>query len=298
MILCPNGHENADGTTYCPTCKVYIDSSAPHVPEPTPLPPLPDAKPLLPTVSLDPARLATAPGVAVDISIRIVNPGPAAEFAVSVAGPASPWASVSPLTLAIEGRGEGVVGLRFEPPTRAEGIVGTVPFRVNVTPLASPADAVSADGTIAVEAAPLQTTIVKAALEPVTSEGRRDADHAIGVWNQTGDPVRVELSSNDDTGFLAFLIEPSGLSIGGGGAASAQLTVRARKRLIFRGKRLRPFHVTVTANGSQLLLDGGMLQRRFIPWWAVPFVVLLGAVLVLAALLIVIIIIIVISANT
>jgi hypothetical protein len=131
---------------------------------------------------------------------------------------------------------------------------------------------------------------VQAALEPVTSEGRRDAEHFVGVWNLTQSPMRADLSSGDDTGFLAFEIEPSTLLIGAGGASSAQLTVRARKRMIFRGKRLRPFHVTVAADGTQVRIEGAMLQRRFVPWWALPFAGAAAIIVTLAVLLVILII--------
>jgi hypothetical protein len=295
MILCPNGHENPEGTTYCHTCKTYIDSSAPHVPEP-PVVPEPTPTPAAPVVSLEPVALSALAGQEATTTIRISNAGASGEFAIAVAGPAAPWAAVSPLVLSLAQGAEGVVSLRFVPPKTPEIVVGTIPFRVNVTPTASPADAVSVDGVIEV-AAPAATATVQAALEPVTSEGRRDAEHVVGVWNLTQSPVRADLSSGDDTGFLAFEIEPSTLTIGAGGASSAQLTVRARKRVIFRGKRLRPFHVAVAADGTQLRIEGAMLQRRFVPWWAVPFAGAFALVVTLAVLLVLAVIVIVIVAN-
>ncbi len=227
--------------------------------------------------------------------IRIRNPATAPDdFVVEVTGAAAAWSSVIPWTSPIGPGAEAIVSVAFRPPASSGMAAGTMPFGVNVTPTRAPGGAVSAEGTLEVRLAEV-APVLQASLDPVNSEGRTHVEHVLSVWNPTQNAVQAELSATDEAGFLAFDFEPSTLLVSAGGGASAQLRVRPRKRIVFRRKKVRPFRALVTADGSQLRLEGSMLQRRYIPLWAMPIFGASLLVLIAAALVVILAIVVIVS---
>lgn len=148
MIKCPRGHENPDGVTYCqePACHLYIDSSEQH-PEPEPF----SMKFL--SVSLSTTTPVVTAGTEGSVQVAIANAGDVAGSAtVAARGPA--WISVAPAELTVEPGAKAHAELRFAPPATIE-VLETVPFEVEVTAPADPADTIAADGVLTVEPAPV-----------------------------------------------------------------------------------------------------------------------------------------------
>ena len=101
MILCPNGHENPDGSTYCghPGCNLYIDPNAPPAPAPVE-PGQPE-----PLVSLSPPSLEVAAGGEASFQVLLESRAATPEsYEVKVTGEAATWATLDPPSLELEQR--------------------------------------------------------------------------------------------------------------------------------------------------------------------------------------------------
>ena len=167
MVLCKNGHPNPEGATYCSVCHVYIDLSAPTVPEPPPDPeppppkppppePEPEPPPPLPRaeepmVTLSAAYLTVTAGSRISAEIDIANTGEVDdEYVIEVQGAAAPWTSVEPWKLALSPGAADTAQLIFNPVSSAAP--GTaVPFELRVTSRQLPDQPVVLAGSVEVQ---------------------------------------------------------------------------------------------------------------------------------------------------
>jgi hypothetical protein len=289
MILCPNGHENQDGATYCVVCKIYIDSTVVAPPPPPPPAPPPDETPAPPAVELTPELLTVAPGGEGVCDLRVETSGAADDYSVAVGGPLATWASVVPAEVSAVAGVPGVARVLVRVPAAAAP--GTMPFEVTAVSQRDPALRASATGMLEVKAPEAPPPLV-ATLEPAVAEGRVSARGVVSVSNPASAPVQVRLSATESEGFLAFDIDPSELRIDPGGTASAEVRIRARRRSFVRGERSRRYQLLVVPEGrSTVGIDGTFVQRRYLPLVLVPVAGLLLVVVAVAALIVLAIII-------
>jgi hypothetical protein len=292
MILCRNGHENQDGATYCVVCKIYIDSTI--EPPPPPIPPEPPRQlpPTIPLVRLTPDLLTVIPGGEGVSDLRIENVGTADEYSIEVEGPMASWASVVPAQLAAAAGASGAVRVIFRLPSAAA--TGTMPFEVTVVSRRDPDVRASAPGMLEISV-PESPPPLSAGLEPTISRGRVSARCLVSVRNPASAPVHVKLSVSEAEGFLAFDIDPSEMRVDPGGTATADLRVRARRRLLVRGERPRLYQVLIVPEGGTAVsIDGTFVQKRYLPLVLVPVAGFMLITVTIATLIVLLIIVLVV----
>ena len=85
------------------------------------------------SASLNPSKVAVAPGGQAEAELRVRNTGGVVdEFTVEVLGEAAPWATAAPESVSLFPGGEATVHLLFRPQVVAGGPAGSVPFGVRV----------------------------------------------------------------------------------------------------------------------------------------------------------------------
>jgi hypothetical protein len=276
VILCPNGHENPAGTTYCAQCFAYIDASAPTV-EPPLKPDQPE-----PLVSLSPPSLAVAPGGEGSCEVLLESRAETSEhYDIELTGEAASWAVVDPASVELAPAGTGAARVTFRPAaSMAPG--GELPFVVKVASRERPEAPALVPGRIQVGAgvsAPAPSHVSMPALSvqlrPETSKGRSRAEHMLIVQNLGAHSVTSEPAVTGSDSGIAITFDPPSAAVPAGGTVAMRVRVRPREGLWF-GRREHPFRL-LAADGAEVA--GIMVQRPRVPvWLALALVLVLGAI--------------------
>ena len=288
MILCKNGHENPDGSTYCRVCRAYIDTTVkpvepePVVPSPDPQPKPPPAQPL---VALSQTSPTVTAGGSASLELRVQNPGAAAEeYILEVGGTVGTWSTVEPFSLSLAPGASGASLVTFRPDSSTPA--GAMPFEITVSSQSPGGARVSVQGVLgiaAISAAPA----LAGALSPSEARGRTSAEHTLTLANHTDMPVTATLSAGDPEGFLAFDVDPTTVTVGPAGEIAARVRVRARKRSFLRRERRRHFQLLVVPEAtSSFAVEGVFVQQRYVPLLLMPLAGVMLLVVVFASLVV------------
>jgi hypothetical protein len=251
VILCPQGHPNPNGTTYCAECKQYIDTTTAPVEPPT------EVLPPEPLVSLSQPLLSARVGSEATCEVLIEGDVAVAKrYSIEISGDAAAFASVDPSSVDVAPRTVAVVQLTFRPVAPAAA-GGELSYVVTVAPSDRPEVPRLVMGRIeltpAVAAASLQ-------LRPQTSRGRGGAQHLLIVQNLGPEPMTAKPRADPlDSAAIAF--QPPTVAVPAGGTATVQVRIRPHEELWF-GKNEHPFRVSV---GDQAEAAGVMIQRPRVP---------------------------------
>jgi hypothetical protein len=292
VILCPNGHENPDGSTYCghPGCNLYIDASAPTAParvepgQPEPL------------VSLSPPSLEVAAGEEASFQVLLESRAATPElYEIEVTGQAAAWATLDPRSLDLAPAATGVARLTLRPPPEAPP-GDQLSFEITAASGERPETARSVPGLLQIASpAPPPTPppvptpaptppppapeppppALSAQLQPETSKGRAGAEHKLIVQNLGATPLTSEPVAVDSNAGVAIAFEPPSAMVPPGGTMAVDVNVRPlRARWI--GSRTHPFRILV---GPDVEVAGAMVQRPRVPTWlALGLVVIVGVI--------------------
>jgi hypothetical protein len=280
VILCPNGHENPDGTTYCSQCFSYIDASAPTV-EPPLQPDQPE-----PLVSLSPPSLAVPPGGEGSCDVLLESRAETSEhYDVEITGEAASWAAVDPASLELAPAAVGAARLTFRPPASAVP-GGEFPYAVKVASRERPEAPALVSGRlqlgspVSAPAPPgVSTPALAVQLRPETSKGRTGAEHVLIVQNLSADTVTSEPTAVIPDSGVAIAFDPPSAAVPAGGTVAIRVRVRPRETL-WLGRRDHAFRVLVAHDAE---VTGVMVQRPRVPvWLAVVPVLAVGAVAAVA----------------
>ena len=258
MILCPQGHPNPNGTTYCAECKQYIDATTAPAEPPT------EVLPAEPLVSLSQPSLSARVGSEATCEVLIEGDvAVAKQYTVEISGDAAPFASVDPSSIEVAPGTVAVVLLTFRPvASGAEG--GELSYVVRVAPSDRPEaprlvmGRIELDPAVAVEAPSLSMQ-----LRPQTSRGRGGAEHLLIVQNLGAEPMTAEPTAMGPGDSVAIAIEPPAVAVPAGGTATMRVRIRPREMLWF-GKREHPFRVLA---GPDAEAAGVMIQRPRVAVW-------------------------------
>ncbi len=208
--------------------------------------------------------LKIPPGNAQTINLGLSNTGGVAiDLELDVKGPPESWLTFTPgesLTLA---PGEAnPVALAVSIPAQAP--LGYYPLAILVQGVDDPA--LSARINLMLEV--IKPGDVMIALSPAQVEGEMGGQFNV-LLNQTGlTPVTVNLSGNDNSGWLNYSFSPPNLTIPAGGKASSRLTVEARQSLTEVEARSVSFVVSASsADGVTAVAtaQGSLVQTRAAP---------------------------------
>src|SRR4051794_23314290 len=164
-----------------------------------------------PILTLEPTRLAVAPGGQVAFALTVHNPGTVVEgYDLDVVSTTPlPWVSVTPTTLSVYPQQEATAVVTFSPPAGPGAPGGTVPFGVRARSQVDPAASGVVEGDLDVEA----VSGLQAMLTPITSSGRWSGRHTVRVSNWGNAPARLRLVASDPDQALGFFVSPDVLEV-------------------------------------------------------------------------------------
>jgi hypothetical protein len=273
VILCPNGHQNEDGASFCSVCHAYLGwegGAPPGHTTGTAEAPTPGV-----SVSLERDRSPVEPGDEATCAFTVRNTGTIVDQYACVLDAPIPWVVVEPSSVSLlpDAQTSGVV--RFRPPRSTEPRAGANPFKLRVVSSVDAAVSAYASGVADVAS----FVDVSTAMVPRTSAGSRAAQHSVSLVNRGNDKADVELSASDQEGQLALDVVPAAVSIDPGAQASAKLQARPKPILLGRPRR-HAFQLLVAVNGAPFgQVDGAMMQEPILPSWLIAlFAVIVGLI--------------------
>lgn len=200
-----------------------------------------------PVVRIQPSRVTASPGGTSRAVVTIASLGHLVErFRLEVVGDqVIGWTTISPSEIPVYPETDATATILFSPPV--DGVTaGVFPFGVRISSVLDGESAVLAEAEVEIE----RVIAVAMTLTPVNSTGRFGARHSVDVSNTGNAPVRLRLAARDPDQCLTLVLMPEVIEVASGGAASAQLSVRARG-LSFRGaENRRPFRVVGELDGG------------------------------------------------
>jgi hypothetical protein len=235
--------------------------------------------------TLNPVRLSVAPGGEAHADISVKNIGQVVDaFTLQVLGDAAGWTACEPRAISLLPGQDGTARIMIRPPLSPDLPYGPVPFAVRVASTEDPPGSVVEEGLLDVGGMPQVT----ADLSPRTgrSRGMRASRHRIAVDNYGNAPALIALAGTDDADTVEVTVRPPELEVAPGGAALADVRVRARRRF-WRGPAVtHRFQVTaLPPGGDPIRTDGSLLQEAALPSWLPKAIALTLAAAVAAAAL-------------
>ena len=231
--------------------------------------------------SLVPRTVVVGPDEAGGCEIHVRNTGSSAgDFTVHVTGEAAAWVSVFPRSITVGPGSEGIARLVVSVPPSSSLGGRSVPFEVRVVSEGDAGDGdLSAVAQGTVELAPSHAVSVD--LTPRSSRSRGSAQHVLRLENRGTSPVTATLRATEADHLLHLAVQPPTLSADPGGAASAKVTVRPRRRILRPGhSRACPFEVVAEPQGAEPVSAEGVFHQQPVLARGVP--AMLAGVLVLA----------------
>lgn len=222
--------------------------------------------------------LAVEPGRQTTCELSLSNTGTIVEqFSIMMLGDAVEWVRADPPVVSMFPGAQQTVTLHFAPPRDSTIPAGEVPFAVKIIPSNEPEESVTEEGVIAVGA----FNDVGAELLPRNPAGRVSGRQRLAVDSRGNVPLPVQVTARDASDALQFKFRPPRLTTTPGAAHFIKIRIKPRHRFWKGHNQLKPYQVTVNAEGERpLVLDGQFTQRAVLPKW-VYAVVAAAAVLVL-----------------
>ncbi len=224
-------------------------------------------------------NLTVEPGRETTCQLSLSNTGTIVEqFTIMVLGDAAGWVRADPPVVSMFPGAQQTVTLHFAPPRDHTTLAGELPFAIKVVPSNEPEESVTEEGAITVGG----FTDIGAELLPRNPTGRVAGRQRLAIDSRGNTPLPVVFSALDASDALRFRFHPPQLTSAPGAAHFVRIGIKPRHRF-WRGiDQLKPYQVTVVAEGERpLVLDGQFKQRALIPKWAVALLALLiAAVLV------------------
>jgi hypothetical protein len=223
-------------------------------------------------------NLTVEPGRETTCQLSLSNTGSIVEqFSIMVLGDAVGWIKAEPPVVSMFPGAQQTVTLHFAPPRDHTTLAGELPFAIKVIPSNEPEESVTEEGVVTVGS----FNDVGAELLPRNPTGRVAGRQRLAVDSRGNTPLPVTVSALDASDALRFRFRPALLTAAPGAAHFVRIRIRPRKRFWKGAQQLKPYKVTVSAEGERpLVLDGQFTQRAVLPKW----VYALAALIVLAVL--------------
>lgn len=223
--------------------------------------------------------LSVEPGRETTCQLNLSNTGTIVEqFTIMVLGDGAGWIRAEPPVVSMFPGAQQTVTLHFAPPRDHTTLAGELPFAIKVIPSNEPEESVTEEGVIAVGS----FNDVGAELLPRNPTGRVAGRQRLAVDSRGNIPLPVELSALDASDALQFRFRPQRLTAAPGGAHFIRIRIKPRHRFWKGPNQLKPYQVTVSAEGERpLVLDGQFTQRSVLPKWFFAAVGLLAAAVLL-----------------
>ena len=224
-------------------------------------------------------NLAVEPGREATCQLSLSNTGSIVEqFNIMVLGDAVEWVRSDPPVVSMFPGAQQTVTLHFNPPRDSTIPAGEIPFAIKIIPSNEPEESVTEEGVITVGA----FNDVGAELLPRNPTGRVSGRQRLAVDSRGNVPLPVEISARDASDALKFRFRPPQLTAAPGAAHFVRIRIKPRHRFWRGHNQLKPYQVTVVAEGERpLVLDGQFTQRPVLPKW---FFGLLAALIALVLL--------------
>ncbi len=209
-------------------------------------------------MELVPSTLTVDPGRLGSMKVHLTNSGPAAcDVAVEVPPTERDWSWVHPESCSVTPGEEVVVSVFFKPALGPHPTAG--PHTVDIVARAPGDASVAAEGRGTVEVGPFVDAI--GILDPHVAYDHLGHDYTFRLENAGNVPVTAALSTDDPSGALDVVVQPTRLSAEPGETATATVAVRARKKL---KKGEQTYRVCVLAHvegGTELRTEGAFRQQ-------------------------------------
>lgn len=224
-------------------------------------------------------NLAVEPGRETTCQLSLSNTGTIVEqFSIMVLGDAVEWVRSDPPVVSMFPGAQQTVTLHFTPPRDSTIPAGEIPFAIKIIPSNEPEESVTEEGVITVGA----FNDVGAELLPRNPTGRVSGRQRLAVDSRGNVPLPVEISARDASDALKFRFRPPALTAAPGAAHFIRIRIKPRHRFWRGHNQLKPYQVTVVAEGERpLVLDGQFTQRAVLPKWVYA---LIAAILALVLL--------------
>jgi hypothetical protein len=223
--------------------------------------------------------LSVEPGRETTCELTLSNTGTIVEqFTIMVLGDGAAWIRPDPPVVSMFPGAQQTVKLHFSPPRDHSTLAGQMPFAVKVIPSNEPEESVTEEGVISVGS----FNDVGAELLPRRPVGRIYGRQKLAVDSRGNLPLAVAVSALDASDALRFRFRPEKLTAAPGAAHFTRIRIKPRKRF-FRGHpQIKPYQVTVGAEGERpLVLDGQFEQRAVLPKWLLALLAILAAALLI-----------------
>ena len=231
------------------------------------------------TAAFSPPSLEVDPGGSASCEVRVKNTGRTAdEYVLTVLGEAAAWTSLFPRSLAVPARREATARLVVHLPRASHPPPGPWPLQLEVVSARDQRVAEVVEASIEVR----PFTDAGVTLVPRISASRTGAEHDLVLENLGNTAVRSTVSATGGDS-LTVDVDPGVLTAGPGEKVVAKVRPRARRSVLFPGRRRAcPFQVVAHPEGADpVRVDGTMYQEARLPaatlWIAAGLVLLLLA---------------------
>lgn len=218
-------------------------------------------------------NLTVEPGRETTCELSLSNTGTIVEqFSIMVLGDAAGWVRAEPPVVSMFPGAQQTVTLHFAPPRDHTTLAGELPFAIKVVPTNEPQESVTEEGAVTVGS----FTDVGAELLPRNPTGRVIGRQRLAIDSRGNTPLPVAFSALDASDALRFAFRPPRITAAPGAAHFVRIGIKPRHRFWRGADQLKPYKVTVIAEGERpLVLDGQFKQRALIPKWVVALIGLL-----------------------
>lgn len=218
-------------------------------------------------ISLAATEMEIHPAQLVSCEIRVKNTGILVDQVVlTVGGPAAKWGSIEPSSINLYPDDEpSLAVVSFRPPRTPEVPAGPALFSVTATSGEDPSVSHSVTGVLTV----LPYVEATTELVPLTSRGKKGAEHELTISNRGNAALAVALSASDPDEQLDFTIDPHQVLVEPGSEATSSIVLTPRKRLWVGSLQPRQFVVEgEIEQEAPLRADGRHEQLPYVPAWA------------------------------
>lgn len=209
-------------------------------------------------IELIPAALAVDPGRLARMEVHLTNDGPdACEVAVELPEGGRDWSWVHPESCSVGPAATGVATVFFKPAQGAHPPAGRHTVVVVARNAGGPGVDARAEATV--EVGPF----VDAAghLHPMVAYDPVAHDYTFSLENQGNVPITATLDTDDPSGELKVDVAPRALHAAPGEAASAVVSVQARRKLKKGEHTYRVCVLATVEGGSELRVEGAFRQQ-------------------------------------
>lgn len=220
-------------------------------------------------------QLHVEPGQSTTCQLTLSNTGTIVEqYSIMVLGDASGWVRADPPVVSMFPGAQQTVTLHFAPPKDHTTLAGELPFAVKIIPSNEPDESVTEEGVVHVGS----FNDVGAELLPRNPSGAFAGRQRLAVDSRGNVALPVAVTALDASDALRFKFRPQKLTAAPGGAHFIKIRIQPRHRFWRGPNQLKPYQVTVSAEGERpLVLDGQFTQRALLPKWLIALIALIVA---------------------